>query len=101
MEKQKQNVDHYKKIYEYNKDFDKGQHFFVGVLYESYSAITQMNKPKLILQNEVNEIEIIFPAQFELDCFLIAGCTYVAKGSYLHKDLAMTVCEIKYPGGLP
>lgn len=33
-----------------------------------------------MLQNEINEVELVFPPDFKLDCFLISGCTYIAEG---------------------
>jgi hypothetical protein len=48
------NTAHFKRITEANKDNAKGA--MMGVIYENYSSLTFDGKPRIMLQNEVNEV---------------------------------------------
>lgn len=69
---------HFKRISEANKDNLKGA--MLGVIYENYSSLTFEGKPKLMLQNEVNEVELGINSGFLSNSLLVSGCAYIVKG---------------------
>lgn len=94
-DKSKLHIAHFKKISESNKEGPKGT--MLGIIYESYSTLTQEGKPKLMIQNEVNEVELNLPVDFKPQSLLISGCVYVVKGNEEGKDLTFTVKSIELP----
>jgi alpha-D-ribose 1-methylphosphonate 5-triphosphate synthase subunit PhnI len=70
----------YKRISDVHKDIAKGN--MLGIIYENYSNLTEEGKPKLVIQNEVNEIELNIPTGFVSNSLLVSGCAYIVKGVY-------------------
>jgi len=85
----------FKRISENTKEVGKASMF--GVIYENYSNMREVSRPRLIMQNEVNELELTIPIQFNADCLLLAGCSYIATGKYEGKDLSLTVNSFTLP----
>lgn len=78
----------------------KSNEYFIGMLYEDFSKMNVFQdgvKSKLILQNEANELEIIFPKDYVHKIPLIPGYIYVVKGDFLQRNLVLTVKEIILP----
>ncbi len=70
------------------------------MLYEDFTKTNIYNdgtKSKLILQNQANQSEIVFPANFNHKYFLVPGCIYAAKGRYMTKNLVLTVEDLILP----
>lgn len=64
------------------------------MFYEDFSKLTASQdgaKSKLILQNEANELEIVFPKDYKHKIPLIPGCIYAARGDFLQRNLVLTV----------
>lgn len=52
---------------------------------------------KLLLQNEANELEIVFSKNYIHTIPLIPGFIYAVKGDFLQRNLVLTVKEITLP----
>lgn len=46
-------------------------------------------------------MELIFPADFQIECFLIPGLVYIAQGELKSKDVQLTVKKFTLPQPLP
>lgn len=89
----------YKRIADSQKDIGKGN--MMGIIYENYSSLTEEGKPKLMIQNEVNEIELNIPTGFVSNSLLVAGCAYIVKGKHEGKNLTFTVSDFTLPSPIP
>lgn len=50
-----------------------------------------------MLQNEINEVELIFPAGFSIECFILPGLVYIAQGELKSKDVQLVVKKFTLP----
>lgn len=63
----------------------------IGIIYENYSFLDSDGKQKVIMQNEVNELQLNFQDHFIPTCLIVPGCTYIAEGRQEGKDLSFKV----------
>lgn len=77
-QKQKNHLNQFKRITDSNKDIPRD--CVIGAIFQNFSSLTNEGKPKIILQNEVNQVELSFPKDFNPGCVLYSGCAYIAKG---------------------
>jgi hypothetical protein len=59
-DKLRMNQAQFKRISENIKEISKASMF--GVIYENYSNMREVSRPRLVMQNEVNELELTIPA---------------------------------------
>lgn len=63
------------------------------MLYEKFFGESR----RLMLQNEINEVELIFPAGFSIECFILPGLVYIAQGELKSKDVQLVVKKFTLP----